>query len=451
MSDPKSSTSTSVIIARGATGPVERSITFERLKPCDLKPYVNNARVHSRHQIRRLIKLIRKYGFTNPALIDENNVIIGGHARLMAALEIGLETITAIRIVGLSEIEKKALRLADNAIALDASWDIELVKIELQAISLDTEFDIELTGFTLQRTDVILAEGASDPQEEEIPAAPTKPVSRSGDIWQAGLHRVGCGDAKDLRFLRELLLDAVVSAAFLDPPYNIRIQGHAGGKGRIKHREFAEASGEMSSAAFITFLIAVLNACASVSKSGAVHFVCMDHHHIEELSAAGAEVYGERLNICVWRKSNAGMGGLYRSHHEFVFVYRVGDQPYRNNVELGRHGRNRTNVWDYPSVNTFRGSRSQDLALHPTVKPVGLVADAIMDVTLREEVVLDAFLGSGTTLIACERVGRRFVGLDIDPIYVDVALRRWRTLTGQDPVRVSDGRLFSELEVEAAQ
>jgi DNA modification methylase len=207
----------------------------------------------------------------------------------------------------------------------------------------------------------------------------------------------------------------------------------------------------MSPAAFIAFLIAVLNACASVSKNGAVHFVCMDHRHIEELSAAGAEVYGDRLNICVWRKSNAGMGGLYRSQHEFVFVYRVGDQPHRNNVELGRHGRNRTNVWDYPSVNTFRGSRSQDLALHPTVKPVGLIADAIMDVTLRDEVVLDAFLGSGTTLIACERVGRCFVGLDIDPIYVDVALRRWRTLTGTDPVRVSDGRLFSELEAEAAQ
>ena len=435
---------------KSRVGPPDRSITFERLTPCELRPYANNARVHNRHQVRRLTKLIKKNGFINPILIDESNVIIGGHARLMAALEAGLETVTVIRIVGRTEVEKKALRLADNAIALDASWDVELVKIELEAISLDAEFDIELTGFTLQRADIILSEGASDPQEEEIPAAPAKPVTRLGDIWILGPHRLGCGDAKDARFLR-LVCDGVeVAAAFLDTPYNLRVRD-IGGRGRIKHREFAEASGEMSRPAFIAFLVAVLGACAGVSRNGAVHFVCIDHHHVDELAAAGAEVYGERLNICVWRKSNAGMGGLYRSQHELVFVFRVGDQPHRNNVELGRHGRNRTNCWDYPSVNTFRGSRSQDLALHPTVKPVSLVADAIMDVTLRDEVVLDAFLGSGTTLIACERVGRRFVGGDIDPIYIDVALRRWRTLTGQDPVRVSDGRLFSELEAEAAQ
>lgn len=432
-------------------GPLDRSITFERLKPSELRPYANNARVHDRHQVRRLRKLISKNGFINPILVDENNVVIGGHARLIAALEIGLETVPVIRIVGRSEIEKKALRLADNAIALEASWDIELVKVELEAISLDKEFDIELTGFSLQRADIILSEGVADPQEDEIPETPVRPVTRLGDIWALGRHRVACGDAKDVRFL-QLLVDGVeVAAAFLDPPYNVRIQGHAGGKGKIKHREFAEASGEMSPAAFTTWLRLTLSACASVSRNGAVHFVCMDHRHIEELTTAGAEVYNERLNTCVWRKSNAGMGSLYRSQHELVFVYRVGDQPHVNNVELGRHGRNRTNCWDYPSVNTFRGSRRQDLAFHPTVKPVALVADAIMDVTARGETVLDAFLGSGTTLIACERVDRRFVGCDIDPTYVDLALRRWRTLTGEDPVRLSDGRRFSDLQEEAAQ
>jgi len=432
-------------------GPLDRSITFEWRKPSELRPYVNNARTHNRHQLRRLKKLIKQYGFTNPILIDEVDVVIGGHARLIAAMELGLATVPTIRITGLTDTEKKALRLADNAIALDASWDIELVKVELDAISLDKEFDIELTGFTLQRADVILSEGTADPQEEEIPEAPVTPVTRLGDIWVLRRHRVGCGDAKDANFLRILVDGVEVAAAFLDPPYNLRIQGHVGGKGKFKHREFAEASGEMSVAEFKTWLAIVLSVCAGVSRNGAVHFVCMDHHHIEELAAAGAQVYGERLNICVWRKSNAGMGGLYRSRHELVFVYRVGNQPYTNNVELGRHGRNRTNVWDYPSVNTFRGSRRQDLALHPTVKPVGLVADAIMDVTQRDEVVLDAFLGSGTTLIACERVDRRFVGLDIDPAYVDLALRRWRTLTGEEPTRLSDGRRFSDLEAEAAQ
>ena len=431
-------------------GPPDRSITFERLKPSDLRPYVNNARTHNRHQLRRLKKLIKQYGFTNPILVDEDNIVIGGHARLIAALELGLETVPTIRIAGLTETEKKALRLADNAIALDASWDIELVKIELDAISLDKGFDIELSGFTVQRADVIRSEGAADPQEEEIPEAPATPVTRTGDIWVLRRHRVGCGDAKDANFIHLLVDGAVVAAAFLDPPYNVRIQGHAGGKGKIKHREFAEASGEMSVAEFKTWLAIVLSVCVSVSRNGAVHFVCMDHHHIEELAAAGAQVYGERLNICVWRKSNAGMGGLYRSRHELVFVYRVGTQAHTNNVELGKHGRNRTNVWDYPSVNTFRGSRREDLALHPTVKPVGLVADAIMDVTHRDEVVLDAFLGSGTTLIACERVDRRFIGLDIDPAYVDLALRRWRTLTGEEPIRLSDGRRFSDLEAEIA-
>jgi DNA modification methylase len=429
-------------------GPLDRQISLEWLKPSELAPYVNNARVHNRHQKRRLAKLIRKFGFTNPILVDENLVVIAGHLRLAVALELGLERVPVIRVAGLTEAERKALRLADNAIALDASWDIELVKIELESISLESGLDIELTGFSLPRTDAILAEGASDPKEEEIPEAPAVPVTRPGELWQAGVHLIGCGDAKNATFLRSLAQGAEVAAAFLDVPYNVPIRGHAGGKGRIKHREFAEASGEMSPAEFIAFLIAVLSVCAGVSKNGAVHFVCIDHHHIEELSAAGGQVYDRRLNVCVWRKSNAGMGSLYRSQHELVFVYRVGDQTHVNNVELGKHGRSRSNVWDYPSVNTFRSSRQQDLALHPTVKPVGMVADAIMDVTHRGEVVLDAFLGSGTTLIACERIDRRFVGGDIDPLYVDVALRRWRALTGQDPVRLSDGRLFSELEAE---
>lgn len=437
-------------ITRG--GPLDRSITFDRLRPGELIPYANNARVHNRHQRRRLAKLIRKYGFTNPILADEDNIVIAGHLRLAVALDLSLPEVPVIRVTGLAAAEKIALRLADNAIALESSWDIELVKIELEAISLDKTFDIELTGFSRPRADAILVEGAADPKEDEIPEAPARPVTRVGDIYVlANRHRVACGDAKDIRFLRQVAGDGEVAAAFLDVPFNVHIQGHAGGKGRIRHPEFAEASGELSPAAYTGWLKTSLGACAGVCRNGAVHFVCMDHRHIEELTAAGADVYGERLNVCVWRKSNAGLGSLYRSQHELVFVYRVGDQPHVNNVELGSHGRNRTNVWDYPSVNTFRSSRRQDLALHPTVKPVGLVADAIMDVTQREDVVLDAFLGSGTTLIACERVGRRFVGCDIEPRYVDLALRRWRALTGGDPVREYDGRSFSELEKEVAQ
>jgi DNA modification methylase len=261
---------------------------------------------------------------------------------------------------------------------------------------------------------------------------PASPRTKVGDIWLLGDHAVGCGDSRDLEFLQAVVGDgAQIDAAFLDPPYNVRINGHANARGR--HREFAMASGEMSGESFQAFLTQALEAAAKVSRDGAVHFVAMDWRHMDPLLTAGRNIYGALLNLCVWNKSNAGMGSLYRSKHELIFVYRVGAAAHFNAVELGRHGRNRTNVWDYASVNTFGGSRRHDLALHPTVKPTALVADAIQDVTRRGDLVLDSFLGSGTTLIACERSGRRFRGLDIDPAYVDVAIDRWAIMTGGTP------------------
>lgn len=233
--------------------------------------------------------------------------------------------------------------------------------------------------------------------------------------------------------------------AFLDAPYNDKIDGHVGGKGKVKHREFAFASGEMSRSQFIDFLTETHQACADVTKPGAIHFTCMDHHHVEEMVVAAGSVYAKRLNICIWVKSNAGMGSLFRSQHEMIFVYRVGGAPHRNNVELGKHGRNRTNVWEYPSVNTFGGSRRHDLAMHPTVKPVAMVADAIRDVTKPGEIVLDAFLGSGTTLIAAERTGRVCRGVELDPIYVDVAIDRFTTLTGVEAILEDTRETFRQV------
>lgn len=337
-----------------------------------------------------------------------------------------------VELAGLSEAQKKALRLADNKIALNAGWDIEILKLELADLSLPAfDFDLALTGFASGEIDVILKEGA-EPEEEVIPAVPDEPGSRLGDIWQLGEHRIGCGDGRDVAFLHKVIgEDARIDAAFLDPPYNVKINGHANAKGR--HREFAMASGEMTTSAFRTFLAETLGACTAVSRPGAVHFICMDWRHMGDVSAAGGPLYDELLNICVWNKSNAGMGSLYRSKHEMVFVYRVEGASHYNAVELGKHGRNRTNVWDYASVNSMRGSRREDLALHPTVKPVAMVADAICDVTRQGELVLDIFLGSGTSLIAAERVGRRFRGVELDPRYVDVAIARWRNLTGREP------------------
>ena len=398
----------------------------------ELIPDPRNARTHPKRQIDQLRASIDAFGFTNPILADPEGRIIAGHGRLQAARTMGLVEVPVITLSGLSEIQKRALRIADNKIALNAGWDLEILQLELGELSsIDIDFDPTLTGFSIGELDVILLTTA-DPDDEVIPPVPAKPGTRPGDIWILGEHRVGCGDGRDADFLQRVIGDgARVDAAFLDPPYNVRIGGHAVAAG--SHREFAMASGEMSEAEFRSFLADTLGAAARLSRNGAVHFVCMDWRHMDSVSAVCAEIYGARLNLCIWNKSNAGMGSLYRSKHELIFVYRVGTAPHLNMVELGRHGRNRTNIWDYASVNSMRGSRRQDLALHPTVKPTALVADAILDVTRRGDLVLDLFLGSGTTLLAAERTGRRFRGLDIDPAYVDVAVERWSARTGLEP------------------
>jgi DNA modification methylase len=406
------------------------AVTYRAIS--DLIPDPRNARTHPKRQIDQLKASIEAFGFTNPILADPDGHIIAGHGRLQAARAMGISEVPTIILSGLSEIQKRALRIADNKIALNAGWDLEILQQELgELASIDVDIDPTLTGFSTGEIDVILC-SAGDPDDEVIPPVPTTPRTKPGDVWVLGEHRVGCGDSRDAGFLQRVIGDwARVDAAFLDPPYNVRIGGHAVSAG--SHREFAMASGEMSEAEFRSFLADTLGAAARVSRDGAVHFVCMDWRHMDDVSAVGRTVYGERLNLCIWNKSNAGMGSLYRSKHELVFVYRVGSAPHRNMVELGKHGRNRTNVWDYASVNSMRGSRREDLALHPTVKPTGLVADAIQDVTRRGDLVLDLFLGSGTTLIAAERTGRRFRGIDIDPAYVDVAIERWSARTGLEP------------------
>ncbi|MDT9601079.1 site-specific DNA-methyltransferase [Sphingosinicella rhizophila] len=415
-----------------AAPPASRPLLIAYRAVETLKPDPRNARTHSKKQIEQIVASVREFGFTNPVLIDSEGVLIAGHGRLLAAKAIGMAEVPTIELAGLTEGQKRALRLADNKIALGAGWDLDILKVELAELSLlDLDFDLTVSGFSTGELDVLL-NPPKDPDDEVIPAVPAEPRAKVGDIWMLGDHRIGCGDSRDDAFLREVVGEgAHIDAAFLDPPYNVKINGHANAKGR--HREFAMASGEMSDAAFRAFLAETLGAAAKVSRDGAVHFICMDWRHIDDVSVVGADIYGDLLNLCVWNKSNAGMGSLYRSKHELVFVYKVGAAPHFNAVELGRHGRNRTNVWDYASVNSLAGSRREDLAMHPTVKPTALVADAIQDVTRRGELVLDTFLGSGTTLIAAERTGRRFRGIDIEPAYVDVSIERWVAMTGGAP------------------
>ena len=413
--------------------------------PGDLRPYKDHARTHSKRQLEQLEAAVVAIGVINPILIDETCEIIAGHARWMVAKRLRLNSVPTIMISGLRNGQKRALRLADNKIAQSAGWDTELLKIELQNIC-EIELDmLPVIGFEPGEIEALLAPKSPDPDDDAIPAIPERAVTQLGDIWRLGDHLVACGDCRDKDLLQALMSGDLADAAFTDPPYNVAIDGFAGGKGKVRHREFAHASGEMTASEFTAFLRDALGASASVSRDGAVHFVCMDHRHIRELLDAAGEVYAAQLNLCVWNKSNAGMGSLYRSKHELVFVFRVGETQHLNTVELGKHGRSRTNIWDYPSVNTFGGSRQQDLALHPTVKPTSMVADAICDVTRRGDVVFDGFLGSGTSLIAAERVGRVFRGVEVDRLYVDLALMRWSVMTGQDPVLEETGESFEQV------
>lgn len=414
--------------------------TIEYLPLGSLKPDPRNPRTHSKKQVQQIADSIDSSGYFNPILIEEDDVIICGHGRYRAAKMRALERVPVIRLGRLTSAAKRALRIADNKIAMNAGWDVDLLRVELEEIQAEG-LNLELTGFAMGEIDTMLTP-AADPDDEIIPAVPEQPVTRPGDIWICGPHRVGCGDLLDGCSMAALMSDERADAIISDPPYNVEINGFANAKGR--HREFQMASGEMSAEEFLEFIRKFIRVFIAYSRDGAVHLVFMDWRHIAELISIGRALYGAFLNLCVWNKSNAGMGSLYRSKHELIAVFRVGDTPHFNAVELGRHGRNRTNVFDYASVNSFLGSRREDLALHPTVKPTALVADAIQDVTRRGEIVLDPFLGSGTLLIACELTGRRARGLEIEPSYVDVALGRWIAMTGQQPVLEATGETFDE-------
>ena len=294
----------------------------------------------------------------------------------------------------------------------------------------------------------IASTAAQDEAVEEPPPPPPPPdqtVARPGDLWQLGTHRLICGDCREPAVIDRLMSSASARLAITDPPYNVPVDGHVCGLGKTKHEEFAMASGEMSSEAFIAFLTDSLAQLARASVEGAIHFVFMDWRHMPELLTAGNRVYDTLLNLCVWAKTNGGMGTFYRSQHELVFVYRKGSASHMNNVQLGKHGRYRTNVWSYPGVNAFGADRNEALAMHPTVKPVRLVADAILDVSRRGDVVLDGFVGSGTTILATEQTGRVGYGVEVDPRYVDVTLRRWMQATSEAPIHVDTGQTFEAL------
>src|SRR5262249_49445694 len=379
--------------------------------------------------------------------------VVAGHGRVMACRELGWMEGPTIRLDHLNAAQAKAFMIADNRLTETSVWDDALLAENLKELSLlDLDFNLEATGFDVGEIDLRIAgltthgQGESDPADEVPAVNPAEPVSSAGDLWLLGRHRVYCGNSLEAAAYAALMQGQRAAMVFTDPPYNVKIDGHASGNGAVRHRDFPMASGEMDEAQFTTFLTNACKLLASHSGDGTIHFVCIDWRHMSELLAAGREVYTELKNVCVWAKHNAGMGSLYRGQHELVFVFKHGQAPHRNNIQLGQYGRPRSNVWTYPGANSFRQSTDEDnlLALHPTVKPVALVADAIMDCSAPGDVVLDAFLGSGSTLIAAERTRRCCYGLELDPLYVDVIIRRWQTVTGKKAKHATTGRSFDE-------
>lgn len=426
------------------SGVQSNGLSVEYVEANDLKPNRRNARRHSQAQLAKLAASLRKFGFQGAILIDSDRNVLSGNALLEAAKLIGMKEVPTIVAATMSEADRRALIIALNRLAELAEWDEEILREELQFL-VEHHFDVDAIGFETPDLDLLFGSAearAEDPVE--LPAAGQPSVSAPGDLWRVGEHRILCGDARDEASYQALLGGEVAQLVLTDAPYNVPIAGHVSGLGKTVHREFAMASGEMCPDEFIAFLASVMRLLARFSQPGSIHFHFMDWRHLREMLAAADGIYSELKNLCVWAKTNAGMGSFYRSHHELVFVFKAGRAPHINNFGLGEKGRYRSNVWSYAGVNTFRAGREQDLADHPTVKPVQMLADAILDCSHRGGIVLDAFAGSGSTLVAAARTGRRGYGIEIDGAYVDVCIRRLEKETGETAV-LESGETFAEV------
>jgi len=420
----------------------------------ELKPFPGNPRRHSRKQRRQIAASIERFGFTAPVLIDEDGVILAGHGRVEGAKIAGLTEVPCRRVVGLSSIEKRAYVLADNKLAENARWDESLLAIEVKAILADLDFDLELTGFDAAEIDLIIESEApasdGDLRDDALPQLDARAVSRPGDLWVLGDHRLLCADALQAEAYDLLLGSDRAHMVFSDPPYNLRIKDVVG-SGRVKHPEFAMASGEMTEAAFTAFLASAFRHCAGYSVDGAIHFFCMDWRHQREILDAGRACSLELKNVVVWDKGAAGMGSFYRSAYELVFAFKSGAAPHANNFGLGKNGRHRTNLWRYRGVAGGGAAAEEALALHPTVKPAAMIADAMRDCSTRGAIILDPFCGSGSTIIAAEKTGRRARTIEIDATYVDRSVRRWRAFAHEDAFLSATGETFADVERRRAQ
>jgi DNA modification methylase len=428
------------------------SLELIKLPISSLKPSPHNARTHSKRQIRQIADSIRTFGFLGHVLIDKDHTIIAGHGRVEAAKLLEMTEVPTLCVAHLTSEQIRAYMIADNRLAELAGWDDDILAIEFQNfLSMNLDFDISVTGFDAPQIDVLFMkqldpEADAEPPVEIDDAAPV--ISRLGDLWYLGDHRIYCGDALKEESYTRLMAGEAADLVFTDPPYNVRVNGHISGLGKHKHDEFVMASGEMNQSQFTGFLQQSFTQMVKHTRDGSIHFCCMDWRHVGEVIDAAEGQYSELKNICCWNKDNGGMGSLYRSKHELVFVYKKGTAPHINNVELGRHGRYRTNVWDYAGQNSLKSRKNSLLSQHPTPKPVPMVADAIRDCSNPGDIVLDPFGGSGSTLIAAEVTKRRARLIELEPRYIDVIIRRWQSKTGQVAVHASTGQSFAQVEAE---
>jgi len=428
-------------------------VTYRPIRELKLDP--QNPRAHTPTQIRQIARSIEQFGFNCPILVDATWKVIAGHGRVMAAQRLGLLEAPTIALEHLTDAQARAFAIADNRLSENSRWNEQLLARQLQELSLlDLDFDLEVTGFDTGEIDLRIESLNQEPRDADPADALShqpagSPITRLGDLWLLGRHRVYCGSALETTAYATLMERSKAAMVLSDPPYNLPIDGYVSGFGTVRHREFRMASGELTKEEFTAFLSTAITMITKNSAPGSVHFYFIDWRHLMELHDAGSSARLQLLNLCVWAKDTAGMGSLYRSQHELVLVFRNGTERHRNNVQLGRFGRNRTNLWRYPGAVGLRGSEEGNLiALHATPKPVAMIADAIMDVTARGDIVLDSFLGSGSTVVAAERTGRRCYGIEIDPLYVDVIVRRWQMWTRDRARHAGSGRFFDELEAE---
>jgi hypothetical protein len=409
-------------------------------------------RKHSKRQLAQIEASMRRFGNVSPIKVDADYRIVSGVGRWLAAKAIGSATVPVVILDHLTRTELRLLAIADNQLASLSDWDKELLSIEFGELSLDIDSDLEITGFdTVEIDDLILGGASGDVVETiELPDPDQFAIAKLGDMFVMGDHRLHCADARDPRSYERLLGMERARMAFADAPFNVPISGNVSGKGLVKHREFVMGSGEMSGPEYTSFLTTIFRQMAAFSLDGSIHFQCIDWRHCGQMQVAGEAAYTELKNLIVWKKDNAGMGSFYRSHHELIQVWKVGIAPHVNNFGLGTKGRYRTNIWEYPGANTVRRGRLDDLAVHPTVKPTVMVADAIRDVSRRGDIVLDPFCGSGTTILACERTQRRARCLELDPLYVDAAVLRWQVATGREAIHEQTGQTFVALRHQRA-